>query len=185
MILDTVSEAPVFHQGGVAISFPGAVRGVISVKATLGKDEVLDSIATLGSAREVAVQAGVDPARMWCGAYFFVASEAVSRQPRHVYSYIEEAIQGAYSASDVVSRMGGPDLVTTATDLAFRLYRQEDSSVSLVGFNCSGLASAIFLAHLLDHLATARGAVRSDFADFADASTIKALDEAAHTFTLR
>jgi hypothetical protein len=184
LIIDTSSEAPVFHQGGVAVVFPGAVRAAISVKTTLAKKEVLDSVDVLGSARDVAVEAGTDPTLIWCGAFFFQPAENVAKTPADVYGYLEEAIRVRYSAADFASRSGGPDLVATADDFIFRLYRNDDARAKLVGFNCDRLASAVFVAHLLDHLATARGVVRSDFADFADAPSINAIDAEGHQFRL-
>jgi len=184
LVIDTASEAPVFHQGGVAVVFPGAVRATLSVKTTLAKKEVLDSVNVLASARAVAVEAGTDPTRIWCGAFFFESAETLARTPAAVYGYLEEAILAEYSAANFTSQSGGPDVVATADDFLCRLYRNDDDSAKLVGFNCGGLASAVFVAHLLDHLATARGAVRSDFADFADAPSIHVIDEKGYQFNL-
>lgn len=185
LIVDTSSEAPVFHQGGVVITFPGAVRGAISVKTTLGKKEVLDAAETLASARRIAVRSGTDPATLWTGAYFLDASTAVQAKPDAVYEYLEEAIRSQCGAAgDLVGTGAGPDLVATAARFAFRLYRNDDESAKIVGFDCSGLASAVFMAHLLDHLAAHRGMVRADFADFADSPSVHLLDNPEYVFGL-
>jgi hypothetical protein len=183
LVMDITSEAPVFHQGGVAVVFPAAVRAAISVKTTLAKKEALDSVGVLASARDVAVQAGTDPTRIWCGAFFFRSNDVVLNRPATAYSYLEDAVRETYSM-DFTTRHGGPDVIATADDLLFRLYRNDDESAKLVGFNCGGLSSAVFVAHLLDHLATMRGSVRSDFADFADAPSIQRLEGDDHTFKL-
>ncbi len=184
LIVDTSTEAPVFEQGGVIVSFPNTVRAAISVKTRLGKAELDDSTSTLGSARDVAVHAGVDAAQIWCGAFHYYPSDAVEHSPTIAYAYAEEALQAQYSAVDFGDRRGGPDIIATAHNLAYRLYRNSNSA-KIVGFDCSGLASALFLAHLLDHLATARGLVRSTFADFADVASVKRLDSDGRVITLK
>lgn len=185
LVVDTSSEAPVFCQGGLVITFPGAVRAVISVKTTLGKKELLDAAATLASARSVAVHSGTDTTRIWTGAHFLDPSAAVRENPDAVYGYLEEAIRSqCTTADDLVGTGAGPDLVVTAARFAFRVYRNDDDSAKIVGFDCNGLASAVFLAHLLDHLAARRGMVRSDFADFADAPSIHVLGTPEHAFVL-
>ena len=185
LVVDTSSEAPVFWQGGIVITFPSAVRSVISVKTTLGKDELLDAAATLASARDVALNTGTDTARIWTGAYFFEPSRAVQEKPATVYGYLEEAIRSqCMNGGDLVETSAGPDLVATAAHLAFRIYRHDAESAKIVGFDCAGLASAAFLAHVLDHLAAQRGRGRSDFADFADAPSIQPLSTPEHAFVL-
>lgn len=184
LIVDTATEAPVFHQGDVIVSFPSAVRAVISVKTTLGKSEIDDSGTTLSSARDIALHAGVDPGQIWCGAFLYYPSATVEKSPSAVYTYVDDALRAHYSAADFSTRFGGPDVIATAKDFAFRLYRNGDSA-KIIGFDCSGLASALFLAHLLDHLATARGMVRSNFADFADIPSVKPFAAQGHIVKLQ
>ena len=183
LVVDTSCEAPVFHQGGVIICFPSAVRAAISVKTTLKKAEIVDCCKALDSVRDVALHAGVEPADIWCGAFLYHPNKTVERSPSVVYRYLGEELRAQYSEVDFFARCGGPDIVATEQDLAFRIYRKS-SSAKIVGFGCAGLASALFLAHLLDHLATARGMVRSGFADFADLDSVKRLDLLEHVVTL-
>lgn len=186
LVVDISSEAPVFNQGGVIVTFPSALRAVISVKTTLRMRELRDSADTLSSALEVASHAGVDLTRIWSGAYFIESSDTVSERPSTVYGYLEEAIRAQCSApGDLLRKSAGPDLVATASRLVYRLYRNDDDSAKVVGFDCGGLASAVFLAHVLDHLAAHRGAIRADFADFVDASSIGPLDPPEHVFSLQ
>lgn len=67
LIVDQNIEAPLFNQGGVVIAFPNAVRAAVSVKSTLGKKEVEDSVIGLNSVRALCKQ----PESVWTGAYFF------------------------------------------------------------------------------------------------------------------
>jgi hypothetical protein len=71
LIVDAMEEAPIFNQGGVIISFPSAVRASISVKTEMCNDEVKNSVLVLNSVRAVAGP-DIDPASIWCGAYYFV-----------------------------------------------------------------------------------------------------------------
>lgn len=47
----------------------------------------------------------------------------------------------------------------------------------LLGYRCNGLATALFLGELLDHLANVRGALDSDFSYFADGGGLVPLEE--------
>jgi hypothetical protein len=184
LVVDSSQEAPVFNQGGVVIAFPGSIRAAISVKTTLGSEELTDAIATLRSVRDVVVQSDVPVARLWCGAFFFDPCDAVAANPEKVYGYAERAIQGLNGNGSQHEVDVGPDLLATAENLLFRQYREDDHTGKMVGFSCGGLASAVFLARLLDHLATERGADRSDFADFASVPTVASLANSQHTFSL-
>ena len=125
----------------------------------------------------------MEPADIWCGAFLYHPNKTVERSPSVVYGYLAEVLRSQYPEADFFARCGGPDIIATEKDLAFRIYRKSNSA-KMVGFRCAGLASALFLAHLLDHLATARGMVRSGFADFADLDSVKRLDVLEHVVTL-
>jgi hypothetical protein len=184
LVIDTTQEAPVFNQGGVVIAFPGSVRAAVSVKTNLGSEEVADSIATLRSVTDVVIGSSSDAARVWCGAFFFDPSDAVSADPSKVYGYIAKAVQDLNGGRSHRLPDPCPDLLATAEDLLFRQYREDEQTGKVVGFRCGGLASAIFLARLLDHLATERGAHRAEFADFASVPAVEPLDKSDHTFSL-
>jgi hypothetical protein len=184
VIVDTVQEAPLFNQSDVIISFASSVRAVVSVKTTFGRREVLDAVDSLRSVRDVVVQCGLPPNRLWCGAFFFEPDPTIVSDPCRGYDYVSEAVQAANSK---VERDGidiGPDMMATAENLLFRQYGVDDDRGKSIGFVCDGLASAVFLGRLLDHLATERGAQRADFADFASVPEIRPLASPERVFPL-
>ena len=77
----------------------------------------------------------------------------------------------------------GPDLHCSAQELAFKLehgYASDPQTVvppRLLGYRCGGLATAIFLGELLDHVATTRGAIEADFNAFADSAATELIGE--------
>ena len=68
----------------------------------------------------------------------------------------------------------GPDILCSARSLAFRIEHgqtTDETTVAparLVGYECGELATVLFIAGLLDHLARCRGLADSEFGRFAD-----------------
>jgi len=183
LILDTTREAPAFHQGGLVVCFPRMVLGVISVKTRSGRDEILDSISGLNTVRDVACDR-VDPRSIWCGAHFF---EAASAQPAAPFAMIRDGLARYPVKRPAVSPPQppplGPDMFCAGNDLIYRLDHgvAEDLSASvsppqLRGFRCNGLASALFVADLLDHIAVRRGLPDAEFADFASLQDLEVIE---------
>jgi hypothetical protein len=72
----------------------------------------------------------------------------------------------------------GPDALCSSGELLYRMDYltggpTDDSPTGRIrGFLCNGLATAMFLATLFDHLAVRRGLPTSDFTSFADVPDI-------------
>jgi hypothetical protein len=79
-------------------------------------------------------------------------------------------------------------MVCTAFDLVFKINygsgieADGPSSVRILGYRCGGTASALFIAHILDHVASIRGLIDSNFCDFAEHPGIELLDESGRLF---
>ncbi len=159
LVVDTTQEAPPFHQGGLMITYPSTVRAAISVKSTLTKSTLEDSVAGLATVR--ALEAGDGSNHIWTGAYFYEPPP----QPTTFHATLRDA-QSTHSTS---STTGAPilDFLSTSIDLVYRVDKTGEA-LSICGYSCDGVATAIFLAEVLDHLAFTRGRQLADFTLFAD-----------------
>lgn len=188
VVADVSQEAPIFRQADVVIVFPRIVRAAISVKTTMDSRTIKDSVAGLNSVRDVTA-GHLDPRLVWCGAYYFEVDPPLSANPALAYGHIGRAIERSPVQPPVPLPAHpvplGPDLHCSARDLAYKLehgYSSDSQSTvdpRLLGYQCRGLATALFLGELLDHVATLRGASDADFSSFADGGAITPLPEAS------
>lgn len=189
LIIDTTREAPAFYQGGLAVCFPRTLLGAISVKTRSDRKEVLDSITGLNSVRDVA-RDSADPRAIWCGAYFFEAGDAVVTTPATAFAMIRDGLANCPARPPAVPPPQpsplGPDLFCAGADLIYRLdhgvtedHQAVAPAAQLRGFHCRGLASALFIADLLDHVAVRRGLPEADFADFAGVPDLEVIEPEA------
>jgi hypothetical protein len=180
LIVDTHAEAPVFNQGGVIVVFPRSVLAAISVKTRLTKQTLIESIRGLGSVRRVAKASGTDPNAIWCGSYCF--EEAVGGKEKLIENHVHEAIGECEALSPLLGKdlrcPSGPNVIATSGRLFFRIdHGAPDDKTQMVtqhvrGYDCNGLATAEFLADLLDHIASRRGLTESQFLDFSESQMI-------------
>lgn len=179
LIIDCLTEPPLFYQGGLVITFPRDVVAAISVKTKMGNSEVQDSLAGLNTVRNVALISGVSHL-IWCGSYHFELAQSVAGNPSLVYEYCDNAIRhnSRCPPGTIVSshEQLGPDFLCSAKDLAFKFGYSDSTSYRIRGFNCGTLATSLFLANFLDHLAHHRGCTDSDFGRFVDCPGISPLD---------
>jgi hypothetical protein len=169
---DLTQEAPIFAQGDLIIAFPRGILAAISVKTTLTSQTLSSAVIGLNSVRNVAHAAAIDASRIWCGAYFYERSPGicVARE----YEWITEAVRRSPVQPPVLNQLTssprGPDLIAVAEDALFRIdYGLRDGSAFRVrGFGCDGLATAMFLVNVLDHIAHLRGRPQADLTLFAE-----------------
>jgi hypothetical protein len=185
LIVDTLGEAPVFSQSGMVIAFPRSVKAVVSVKTTLDPKNVIDAVEGLRTVRDISA-GRTDPRSLWCGAYYFTENAAARRDPMIVFEYIQKAITAAPAKAPLIPASHphpvGPDLHSSSRELVFKLdhgYQDEGSVTSprLMGYRCGGLATALFLGELLDHVGSERGLTDTDFSLWAEAEVVKLLAE--------
>jgi hypothetical protein len=177
LIVDVSQEAPLFYQGGLVIAFPRTVKAAVSVKTTLDSGTVADSVVGLNVLRNVCKDE-TEPTTAWCGAYFFEVDDAARKNPALIAGYVRKGMASRPVAKPVKPRDHpppcGPDMLCSARSLAFRVehgYASDSDTTTpprLVGYECGDLATALFLAGLLDHLARCRGLPDSEFSRFAD-----------------
>lgn len=186
LVIDISKEAPLFHQADLAVCFPRTVMAAISVKSTLGSDEVIDVVKGLNSVRTVA-RDDIQPRSIWCGGFFFETNNAVKNDPKKVYEYLDAGIRTSPVSAPILGSPHphpiGPDVLCAARDLLFRVDYGSDlesdvpSRIKFFGHRCGGLATAFFVAQILDHIATMRGLRDSNFSDFADLPGVDVLGE--------
>lgn len=177
LIVDATKEAPLFNQGDVIIAFPRTVLASVSVKTAMDKETVGDTCLGLKSVRDVAKD-NVDPRQIWCGGYFFDVGDAIRNDPGIVYRYMDEFLKASPCERPILRPIHpypiGPDMLCAAGDLAYRIDFGDgagtgaDAWPKVLGYRCDGMASALFVAQLLDHVAVARGQTEADFAGFSD-----------------
>lgn len=182
LLVDTLKEPPVFNQGDLVIAFPRTVVAAISVKTELGKEEIADSVAGLNTVREVAMKSGHNGS-IWCGSYHFENSATVTNNVENAYRYIVDHVVDSppigplFQTTSAVAL--GPDMICSAKNLAFKITYSREASLPATcrvrGFDCGRLATSVFMAELLDHLAIHRDLVDADFARFAEHGVIKPL----------
>ncbi len=177
LVLDTSIEAPIFYQGNLVVTFPSAVIASISVKTRMDKETIRSAVEGLNSVRSV-VADHYDPAErepLWCGAFFYEERSSAFRNLKVTMENIGRALCDYPVRRPIIPTVGvpGPDQFATAYNLVVRFAYDSDESgesksVTLMPHDCEGLASSIFIARLLSHIATVRGTTHSAFAQFAD-----------------
>jgi hypothetical protein len=178
LVLDCSAEAALFNQGGLVIAFAETVLAAVSVKTTFDSSALRDVADTFMSVRAVAAASGVDPARIWCGAYFFHDTER--KDDLLPVEWYREIIE---SANCWVPYMGSScpclpiDVFATSTRHVFIVDSEKTDTSHLAairGFVCEkDVSTAVFLSHVIDHMAVRLNKPRSQFMDFADVDEVK------------
>lgn len=179
LVVDGHREAPVFHQGDLVICFPRTVLAAVSVKTRMDRGSILDMIDGLNSVRDV-LRHRPDPGGAWCAGFCFATDEAIAADPASVHAHVADGLHRhpcrRPSLPGGTDEPVGPDLLCGANDLVYRLDYGPDIDPDttpqprILGHRCPGIAAALFVAQLLDHVATARGLESSELSDFVDAA---------------
>lgn len=187
LIVDTGIESPVFYQGGLAIVFPNSLLAAISVKTTMKRATILDSIAVLNSTRDIYVDLP-EPRALWCGAFFFQIEDAIHNNPGRIFDYIDSGIKSSPITQPTRPTLHpspiGPDLFCSSDDMVFRIdhgYCSNSDNIvpaRILGYKCGGLGTAIFIAMLLDHIISVRKDVNAQFSILADVADVQPIPPA-------
>ena len=190
LIVDNSTEAPLFKQGELLISFPEMVRATLSVKTTMESATIADSIKGLNSVRNAAADGHRHP--IWCGAFFYELDNTLEHNPAKAYGYCADGMRSSRPRQNIVTTdhptPNGPDFMASSHRLAFKFnYSYTDNepqsiSSRILGFDCGNLAAALFIAALLDHLAYCRDHTRAEFSHFSGHSTVTPLQPPVCSF---
>ena len=179
LVVNTHQEAPIFQQGDLIICFPRTVLAAISVKTRMDRATILDTIDGLNSVRDVLCHLP-DPGSAWCAGFFYETDASISTNPVVVGDQVAEGLHRypcrRPSLRTDANEHIGPDLFCGVKDLVFRLSYEPVSGADklpqnrLLGYRCPEIAAALFVAQLLDHVASSRGLELSEISDFVEAS---------------
>ena len=176
LILDSLIEAPPFHQSGLIVAFPRQVVAVISVKTTLRKADVRDAIKGMESLRRIANKYAPTQS-VWYGLFFFSPDDNVNKNPSIIYNYLNECIsdleKDESSPFHFVNKRLPLDFLACSGDYAFKLRPTDTTNVEntpqrYTGHLCEGIAPALFITDLLDHIANTRNPSQAELINLTD-----------------
>lgn len=188
LVLDVSREAPLFHQGGLAIAFPHTVMAAISVKSTMEPTTINSVVDGLRTIRNVSNDAQVDSQKIWCAGFFFNLQPAWSVTPPLIYASLQRSIADRPVDHALLiggsPHIGGPNFIGDSTEVAFILdyERQGENDLTRIrGYNCGTLGTSVFLACLLEHVSIQLKQYPSIFSDLVTDLNIPQLDPPAVT----
>jgi hypothetical protein len=176
LIVNRLREAPIFDQGGLMMAFPRNVMAAISVKTGFDSTTLRDAVKGLLTVKQVAAASGIDPRGIWCGAYFFRCAESGNEaRPAEWYTQSVRDLGCTLDHNGDRILIAPIDVFACSDEHAFIVNTANADELTVRGFNCQGLATAVLLSHVIDHLAVMLDAKRADFADFADVPEVQVL----------
>ena len=179
LLVDCTKEAPIFHQGGLLIVFPDQVLATVSVKTTLGRKEVISAVKGLNSVRTLLNLSSPDSSHFWCGIFCFEITDAIAANPKLACKYLSDGLAKHPAPTNPLStqpQVSGPDLLCASRELIYKIRPSHSgASPSISGYRCPALATAVFLANLLDHVAQCRRPGTSNVASFVDSVSLTPL----------
>lgn len=174
LIIDNSIEGPIFSNDDIIIAFPSQVVASISVKTSLTKSTLLDSIVGLSSVKKISQQIINNTSPIWCAAFFYEVDKKM-KDCKKITSLIEnEAI------SKLLSRYGDgiestcmylPNFICDASDLIFRIENK-----MVYSYKSEKLSTAAFLASLIDQLCCLKKLKSSEFAQMISKQKFHILD---------
>ena len=194
LILDTTLQGPLFHQGGLAVALPCTVMASISVKSVMRRTTIADTMVNQQSV--VALGRTLNDAvfPIFSAGYFFDIDDKLRESPTQVYSAYANAVAGK-SRTIIASHASppvliGPAFLCAGRDLVYRA-RADEQSLSasagmgrILGYHCEGLALAILLSMLLDHIAAWRSRTSIDLPQLVEHEDIQPLEPPCQVFPL-
>jgi hypothetical protein len=147
LVIDASTEAPLFHQGDLAIAFPHTVIAAISIKTTMDPKTIKDVIEGLASVRRTARDCNCKADRIWCGGFFSSAKKDWQQEPAEVYKSLAKHIIPTAIEKPILDEglphIFGPDVLAEATNLSFLTdYTVVDNKPcgTVRGYDCGGIA---------------------------------------------
>jgi hypothetical protein len=163
LVIDTMLQAPFFKEGGLVITVPEPVIGHVSVKSTFNQKELLNTLDTLASARAVSIGCGCDGHRLWSAGFFYTINTDDAANLEKISGWCQRGLVDAGKNRPLASTLC-PIVLVCGQNLLMCLRPSEANEPEqqwLHAYNCKGLAPAIFLAMLLDHIHELRGGTGS------------------------
>lgn len=181
LIVDVTAEGPLFCQGELVIANPRQILAAVSVKSTLTSTTMGDALATLSSLYDVCLTANCE-SRPWYGAYFYGLNDACTTTPSRMYEYVKDSLAPIHAAKQspfAASRFCPSAICSGGEHVFLRRLGEDDSQVQrLMGWAAAGIATAVFIADLVDHVAHCRGIPNAGITDALDGIALTAMDPA-------
>ena len=177
LVLDALREAPLFYNDGLAVALPETVLAAVSVKTRFQKRELLDTCDTLNSVIGVASTALVKNP-IWCGGFFFEDPSPSTNLDRievtikKVFQQAQPPFRNLVSNADQDQR-GFTALASAEKLFVKATYSGNPPQAFVTTYDSTGLSAVFFLAHLIDHIATQRGAPEASMVTFANSILVR------------
>jgi hypothetical protein len=191
LIVDTSVQGPLFNQGGMVVALPNTVIASISVKSEMSSASIKQTVKNQNTVRNVLLRCGHRTEPVWCAGYFFEVNQSLREHPSNLYGNYKEAAEASTVVSprfgSSMSRFPGPNVMVASDDLAYVV--QADAAgvngvtnAKILGYKCDGLATAVFLAHLIDHAAVWRRAGWAELSDLVDHEDFSPIEPDSSSF---
>jgi hypothetical protein len=186
LVVDTSIEAPLFHQGDLVIVYPHTVIAAISVKSNMTDESIGDVIDGLATVRAVSSDCNIVSSEIWCGGFFYNIDDNYSSDKSKVYDSIAKHIRATPGKRPLLQETPyfmGPDVIVEARNYTFLFdYEKKEGidSARVRGYDCAGIATAIFLGALVQHISTRFGRHQSTFSDTLGELKIQQLNPSRH-----
>ena len=172
LIIDSLSEPPLYDQGGMVIAFPSTVVASISVKTQFTNKEIKDSVIGLNSVLQTC-STQTDSEHIWCGMFAFSSTISSLDESKNAATMIAKILKKnqyvPLLASPKTAATLGPRFFCSASGAFVRAdYQELPAPPKLQHFYSQELAVAVFLQEIIVHLAAARGRSSPDFRNFLD-----------------
>ena len=193
LVVDTRYQAPLFNQGGLIVAQPKTVIASISVKTKMKSTTIDQTIENQNSVRKVYSEIGLTPHQFMSIGYFFEKDEVVTANPACIYEYYDKGInRHAFfktSPNIATAPLPGPELLCCGADLVYIVNHETCNTEKLpkpriLGYECSGLATAVFLATIIDYIAAALESNDTNVSQLVENSKIRQLTPPSYTLTM-
>jgi len=194
LIVDTRFQAPLFNQGGLIIALPKTVIASISVKSKMSSVTIEETIENQNSVLNVCINNSLVQHQILCAGYFFESDDVITGNPSKVYQAYEKGMNKF--PVEIISNavhsfyVPGPQLICDSSELFYRVdvvpcEAKCPANAKIHGYKCDGLATAVFLATIIDYIGSVFESDGPDISRLVDHKSIKQLTTADYALKNR
>ncbi len=165
LIVDCRKHAPLFHESGVIVTFPENVRAVISVKSTIDSTTVSDALEGLESMPDIP-----SASPCWRGVFGFQIGDNWSNKPELAIKWLKQSPEAGKA------RLSPWTSGAIACDSRMFITVDRSSGQLRVRGYHTELSTALFVAELIDHIASTQQDPSSGINDLLSAITFDQID---------
>jgi hypothetical protein len=190
LIVDTDVQGPLFNQGGLIVAPPSIVLATISVKSNMTGETVLETVQNQNSVRRVIFESRESRYVHFAGGYFYDTN--LTQTAETVFRAFENGCKeypvGEPGSAQSYQSPYVPEILCCGKDWIFTSQSKSEQlspQVTVSGFNCKGLATAIFIAQIIEHVAACKGVKGIEMPELVDHPDIKPSTPTNRTFPVR